>query len=437
MKLEMNTRVGTSVKPRLFYGWWIVVAGFVIVTYGMGARDYIANQLPDLVKQFGGGAVQMGIALSISSLVGGIALLVIGPLIDRFGPRKLMLVGILLAGIGLAGLSFVNNLLTLYIFQGTLLGIGMSAGFLLPVQTAAANWFIRRRTIALAVICAASVLGETITTLLGEQIVDQFGWQGTFLGLGVVMLVVGIPLALVIRHRPEQHGYLPDGELPAIEETNEPVTEQYKHLTETNFTLRQALKTRTFWTLTIAMALASGVGTMATVWRAPFLIDRGFGQVAIVNVFDIAPLMGLVGILLFGYLGDMFPKRYLLAIAVAIQSVSVVILMTAGSIAQVYLYMLVYGLGSGMVPLILAIRADYFGRRSFATITVVMMFISSIVGIPVFAGLPPLLGWIFDITGSYQLAFLLPRLIGFIPATMFFFARPPKLPQRALAPTES
>ena len=116
MNLKMNTGVETRAKSRLFYGWWIVVVGFVIVACGMGARDYITSQLPDLVKQFGGGAVQMGIALSISSLVGGIALLVIGPLIDRFGPRKLTLVGILLAGIGLAGLSVVNNLLSLYIF---------------------------------------------------------------------------------------------------------------------------------------------------------------------------------------------------------------------------------------------------------------------------------------------------------------------------------
>jgi len=434
----MNTGVGTRAKPRLFYGWWIVVAGFVIVAYGIGARGYIANQLPDLVKGLGGAPSQVAMALSISGFVGSIALLAIGPLIDRFGPRKLMLIGIPVASIGFLALRFANSLLTLYILQGTLVGIGMSAGFLLPVQTATANWFMRRRAIALAIICAASVLGGAITTLLGERIVDQFGVRDPFLGLGVVMLVIGIPLAFVIRHRPEQHGYLPDGELPAIEESGEPVTEQENRVAEINFTLQQALRTRAFWMLAIGMALASGVGAMTTWHRVPFLLDLGFSQAAIANIFHITPLIGLVGILLFGYLGDMFTKRYLLAIAITLQSASVVILMTAGSIAQVYLYTLVYGLGSGMVPLILAIRADYFGRRAFATITVVMMFISGIIGIPVSAGLTPLLGWIFDITGSYyQPAFLLSMLIGFVPATVFFFARPPKPSHRALAPTES
>ncbi|MFC1864930.1 MFS transporter [Chloroflexota bacterium] len=433
----MSTGVRTKAKPRIFYGWWIVTAGFAIVIYGICTRDYMSNQLPDLVKQLGGGASQMGMAMGISGLAGSISLLAIGPLIDRFGPRKLMLLGIPLTGIGFLWLSFVNSILTFSILQGTLVAIGMSAGFLLPVQTATANWFMKRRSIALAVICMASVLGEGLIDILGERIAGQFSWQSTFLGLGAVMLVIGIPLALVIRHRPEQYGYLPDGELSVTEETSEPMSEQYHHLTEINFTLRQALKTRTFWTLTIAMALTSGIGTIATWYMVPFLIDQGFSQATSVNVFNNTTLMGLMGIFLFGYLGDTFPKRYLLAIAVALQSASVVILMTAGSIAQVYLYMLVYGLGSGIVPLILAIRADYFGRKAFATITVVMMFISGIIGSPVSALMPVLVGWIFDITRNYQFAFLLSMLIGFVPATVFFFARPPKPPQQVFTPTKS
>jgi len=328
--------------------------------------------------------------------------------------------------------------LMLYIILGALLGIGMSAGFLLPVQTATANWFMRRRSTALSVVCVASVLGEAATILLGEWIADGFDWRNMFLGLGVVILVICIPLALVIRHRPERYGYLPDGGLPAIGETSRPGNEQSNHVAESNFTLGLALKTKSFWMLTVATALVSGIGMMATVFRIPFLIDIGFSQAAIIDIFRIAPLMmGLAGILLFGYLGDRFPKRYLLAIAITLQSASVVILMTAGSIVQVYLYTLVYGLGSGMVPLILAIRADYFGRRAFATVTVVMMFISGLISSPLSIPWPPLAGWILDVTGSYQLVFILSMLIGFIPAAVFFYARPPKPPRNVLTPAES
>ncbi len=434
--MSMNSKLGNRVKPRLFYGWWIVLAGFAVVFYGLGTGENVLVQLPDLLRVFDGSYTTVGMTFSIYRLTGAIALLAMGPLIDRFGPRKTMLVGIPLAGISSLCLSFVNNMPALYVVLGTL-GLGISAGFLLPVQTATANWFIRRRSLALAVISAAAFLGGAITTLFGERVAAQLNGQGAFLGMGAVMLVLGVPLALVFRHRPEQYGYLPDGELPAIENTSQPVTEEDNRVAETNFSLRQALRTRAFWMLTIGVALASGAGMTTLAYRVPFLIDKGFDYIVVANMFDNTALMGLVGILLFGYLGDMFPKRHLLAIAIALQSASVVILMTSGSVAQVYLYTLVYGLGSGMVPLILAIRTDYFGRRAFATITVVMMFIGPIIGMPVSAGLPLLAGWMFDITRSYQLVFFLSMLIGFIPATVFFFARPPALPQPALTPTDS
>ena len=161
------------------------------------------------------------------------------------------------------------------------------------------------------------------------------------------------------------------------------------------------------------------------VYRMPFLHETGFAQDTIIDVFNIAPVMGLAGILLFGYLGDRFPKRYLLAIAVVLQSVSIIILMTAGSIAQLYLYTLVYGLGSGTIPLILAIRADYFGRKYFATITDFMMFFSGLIGAPLSVPWPFLASWILDVTGNFQLVFVLSMLLGFIPAVIFFYTSPP------------
>jgi MFS family permease len=393
------------------------VAGSVIVACGSGAGEYMQNQLYNLVREFNGSAIAMGWALTIYHLTGDIALLAVGPLIDRFGPRKLMLIGIPLAGAGFLCLGFVSNMLTLNTVLGVLLGIGMSAGFLLPTQTAAANWFIKRRSVALAIVCAAFLLGESILTISEEWIKNTFDRQDMFLGLGVAMLVICIPLTFIIRHRPEQHGYLPDGKSPVVEGEN---------AAENDYTLWQALRTRTFWLLTVAAALASATGVLATVYRLPFLIETGFTQDAIIDVFNIAPAMGLAGILLFGYLGDRFPKRYLLAIAIVLQSASIIVLMTAGNIVQLYLYTLVYGMGSGTIPLILAIRADYFGRRYFATITVVMMFVSTLISSPLSVPWPILAAWILDITGSFQLVFIISMLLGFIPAIIFFYARPPK-----------
>lgn len=414
-----------------------MVAGFIIVAFGEVSNELLPILTTNIIRQFNASAVTQGIALSIYGLAGLTTLLAIGPFIDRFGPRKVMLIGIPLAGIGFLLLSFVDNIFALNIILGGLLGIGIKAGFLLPAQTATANWFIRSRSIVLAIIMAASILGEAAITLLRGQITNQFDSRVVFAGLGTVILVVCIPLALIFRHRPEQYGYLPDGKSVALEEDSERRTETTNRVLETNFTLRQALGTRAFWLLVIAAALSSGVNTMATIFRIPFLIDADFNQAAIADVFRIAPLMGLAGILLFGYLGDRFPKRYLLAIAIALQSVSVVILMTAGSVVQLYIYTLTYGMGSGMIPLLLAIRADYFGRKAFATITVIMIFIGSLISAPLSMPWAPLAGWIFDATGSYHLVLLLSMLMGFVPATVFFFARPPEPTQKVLTPTDS
>jgi len=423
----MNMGVGTGRKPRLFYGWWIVLAGFVAVACGTGSQYFTISQLFVLGEKLDSTTNQTVGAMGIFSGAGLILLLAIGPLIDRFGPRKLMLIGIPVASSSFIALGFVNSLFTLYILLGTL-AIGISAAFNLPVQTATANWFIKRRSIALAAICAAPVLGGLIVNLLGIQITDLFDIQGAFLGLGIVILLIGIPLALVIRHRPEQHGYVPDGKSPIIKETVQPAIEKDTHLVEVNFSLRQALRTKAFWLLTIAIGLATGAGIMANSFRDISLFEE-FDSTTTTNIFALA---GLVGIFLFGFLGDKFPKRYLLSIAIALQSMSAVI-MTARNTPQLYLYMLVYGFGSGIVPLILAIRADYFGRKAFATITAVMGFASGIISasFPIFGGL------ILDITGSYQTFFLLSMLIGFIAAVMFFFAKPPESPQQVSTAIES
>jgi MFS family permease len=426
----MNMEIETERKPHLFYGWWIVAAGFVVVGYGAGIINLIVSQLYSFIRELGGTASQSTVAMTIFSVISTISLLAIGPLIDRYGPRKLMFIGITVTSITILGLPYADN--PPYILLGTL-AIGMSAGFLLPVQTSTANWFMKRRSIALAVICAAPILGRFVVNLLGNQIADQVGLsKSSFLGLGSVMLIIGIPLALAIRHRPEQHGCMPDGRVEATKETVQAVIEKDTHLAEVNFTLRQVLRTKAFWMLTIAMGLITGMGYFAA-FRSLYLIERGLDIKTDANIFELAPLMGLVWMLLFGFLGDKFPKRYLLAIAIALQSISVLVLMAAGSKTTLYLYMLVFGFGSGRVPLILAIRADYFGRKSFATITVIMGLFSGIISV----GFPSFGGWILDITGSYQTFFLLSMLIGFIAAVMFFFAKPPESPQKVSAEIES
>jgi len=339
------------VKPRLFYGWWIVATGLIIVVCGSLSGEFLSSQLPGLLKEhFRSSAVTLGTTFSIYGLSGSIALLVIGPLIDRYGPRKLMLAGIPMAGIGFVLLSFADSIVTLNIILGALLGIGIKAGFLLPVQTATANWFIRRRSLALALVMTASVIGEAIVTLSGEQVAGQLDWRATFIWLGVGILVIGTPLAFVIKHRPEQYDKLPDGNTSVSDGEGETETDS---TIEVNFTLWQALKTRAFWLLAIAPTLSLATVNMVRINQFIYLQqESGFGRATVTDIIQLIPLMGVAGILIFGYMGDRFPKRYLLAAAVFIQSASILLLMAAGNVFHLYFYAFVFGLGSGTVPLL-------------------------------------------------------------------------------------
>lgn len=417
----MSIGIGTETKIRLFYGWWIVAAGFLIIAYGTGASGYITRNLFPLV---GTNFKKVPTALSIYIGVMAITSLAIGPLIDRFGPRKLMLIGVLAASGALLGLSFANSLL--YTFLG-ILAIGMSAGFSLPVQTATANWFMKRRSTALAVVCAASAVGGPVVNWFGTQTTHQFSLQNTLLGLGVAMLAICIPLAFVIKHKPEQHGYMPDGMVPTIKETIQPIIQKETHFVEVNFSLRQALRTKAFWILVVAFSLVSGSGTLVESRRSIYMLEQGL-HYRTANFSEIASLMGLVWILLFGFLGDKFSKRHLLAIAIALQSISVAVLINVGNPTQLYLYMLVYSCGSGIAPLILAMRADYFGRKAFATITVVMGFINGILS----AGFVFVNQAILGPAGNNQAVFLLSILIGIVAAATVIFAKPPELPHHKL-----
>jgi MFS family permease len=420
MEPYMNTGIATRTKVRFFYGWWIVWAGFVVIAYGTGASGYLTHNIYSLIA---GNASKTAIALTIYNGVMPICLLAIGPLIDRFGPRKLMLIGISIAGGALLGLGYANSLP--YILLGIgILAIGMSAGFFLPVQTATANWFVKRRAAALAVVCAASVLGVPLLNMLGNQVVRHFSLQNTLLGLGVGMLAIGIPLAFVIRHRPEPHGYVPDGKAPAFVETFQPVIKGESSFAEVNYSLWQALRTRAFWILVIALGLAGVSRILIESRRSMYLLERGFHNSTTTNFSELASLIGLAWMLLFGFLGDRFSKRHLIAIAIALQSMSVIILINIGNTSQFFLYMLVYGLGSACTPLFLAIRADYFGRKAFAAITAVMGFLGGILS----TGFSFLNQAMFGPAGNYQAAFLLSMFFGLLAAVTIIFAKPPGIP---------
>jgi sugar phosphate permease len=421
---------------RVFYGWWIVLACWAVTLYGGGAFFFgFSAFFKPISEEFGWSRALTAGAISLSQAEGFIEGPIVGPLVDRFGPRKLMLLGICMVTMGFLALSVVNSLVLFYLVYVVLMAIGFNTGFSVAAQAPVANWFIKRRSMALGLMSTANGFGGAIMVPLIAWLILSFGWRAASVWVGLGMFAIGIPLALVVRHRPEQYGYLPDGEKtqdgpPNTRGPMEEAPGQASRPEELYFTIWEALGTRVFWMLAVAFGLRTMAISATVIHQIPFLTDRGISEQAAAGILALMGLMSIPGRLIFGILGDYFNKRYLLAITYLLQAAGIFILLNADSIQQVFLFTVVFGMGWGAPNLLFALRADYFGRKYFASIAGVgqsIVSIGTVIG-PVYAGL------VYDINQSYQLAystFIVAIVLG---AVICFFAYPPKPPKRLREP---
>ena len=412
---------------KVFYGWWIVFACWAVTLYGGGAFFFgFSAFFKPISEEFDWSRALTAGAISLSQAEGFIEGPIVGPLVDRFGPRKLMLFGVTLASIGFLALSITNGLLMFYLVYVLLLAIGFNTGFFVAAQAAVANWFIRKRSRALGLLSTANGFGGAIMAPLIAALILAFGWRVAALYLGIGLFAIGIPLAMIVRHRPEHYGYLPDN-AKSQDELIVTRTEGSSAPTgELDFTIWEALRTPVFWMLAVAFGLRTMAISATVVHQIPFLTDTGISEQAAAGVLALMGLMSIPGRIGFGILGDYFNKRYLLAIAYAFQAAGILILLTADGIGQVFIFTVVFGLGWGAPNLLFAMRADYFGRKYFATIAGVeqsIVAIGTVIG-PVYAGI------VYDVNQSYQIAFVTFVLTIALGAVICFFSYPPKPPER-------
>jgi len=435
MKKAIESKLRT-----VFYGWWILAACWLITLYGGGSFFFgFSVFFKPISSEFGWSRAVTSGAFALSQAEGFFEGPIVGPLVDRFGPKKLMLIGISMVSVGFIALSFINSLLTFYLVYVLLLAVGFNTGFFIASQTAVGNWFMKKRALALGLLTTAFGFGGGIMAPGIAHFILNYGWRSAAVILGIGMAVIGLPAALVVRHRPEQYGYLPDGKTTnrgniqdrlqdkdSKSEVPTRATTEIASSQEVDFTIWEALRAPVFWMLSVAFALRTFAISAVVIHQIPLLTDRGINEQTAAGILGLMGFMSVPGRVLFGFLGDRFNKRYLLTITYLLQALGLFILLTAENIAQVYLFTVVFGLGWGAPALLFALRGDYFGRKHFATIAGVqqsIVAIGTIIG-PVFAG------WVFDVSHSYDIAFTAFIISVSLGAVICFFAKPPKPPQK-------
>ena len=390
-------------RGRVFYGWWIVLVASILSTYGSGVFYYgFSTFVKPIVKDLAWSMTVVSGAFSIYRLEAGIAAPIVGYLLDRIGPRKLAFAGGLVMGGGFIYLSQVTSVLPFYAAI-IMISFGWSSfsggAFGNPLV---GKWFVKKRGRALGIYNAATALAGLLVPGVSYLIV-HYGWRSTLLILGPLTWLIVLPLSFFLKHSPEHYGLLPDGEQSVPLARNAHRTGAATEVREADFSLRKSMSTSAFWILTACFALSQMTQSTVFVHLIPYLIDLGVNPTSAASVVTFLAVASMGGRYGFGWLGDRFSKKWLLIILFVIQPIAIFSLIRVRVFMDIIPFVLLYSTAYGGTVVVKAtITGDYYGRKNYGKI------FGAIQGFSTFGGIagPLIAGLVYDIYGSYQLAFI-------------------------------
>ena len=415
-----GSRLDTLFRPqgKVFYGWWIVLSasGIQWLAAVLWMQSYGAYVVL-LQEEFGWSKTLLAGAFALTRLESGLLGPLQGWLVDRFGPRIILVIGTSIFGIGFMLFSYVDSILTFYL-AFALIALGSSLGGFVTLMVAVVNWFRQHRTKATAV----SQIGYSVGGLCVPLVIislETIGWRATAFYSGILVLIVGLPLIRVIRHRPEDYGELPDGILLPDDDS-----ELAGRLPRgRDYSWREAVRTPAFWLISCGHALSLLVVSTVIVHLIPHLSGGlGYGLATAGSVVALMTACQFSGQFIGGYLGDRFDKRLICVACMIAHSLGLFILAYASSAALVIAFALLHGFAWGIRgPQMVSLRADYFGARSFGTI----MGISALVVMFGMMGGPLISGFLADSHGDYEIAFTVIAAAALCGSGCFWAAKPP------------
>ena len=395
-----------------FYGYVIVALCFLnlVVVGGLMAGFSVFNVA--LLEAFRWSRATTATIASVNGIVYSAMAPVAGWAFDRLGPRVMMPVGLGLVGIGLVLAAGSGSLWQFYLCYGLLAGFGVGCIDFVGTTAVLAHWFRRRRASAIGV--AAMGLGVGIVIVPGVQLlITGYGWRGAMMALGAAILAVHVPLnGLLQRRRPEDIGQLPDGgAIDAPDRSAAAVkSPSARPLGHRDWTLKQTLSSFPFWCIAVGhLAVGAGI-TLVYTHAVAHLIHRGFGKLAAASIFGLVGVTRVPGTAIWGFASDRIGRERALRLATLMGLGGVGVLMALGPEAPGWwpaAFALLYGLGhSASNPVYASTIADIFWGRNVAMIVGLLEITFGLgAALGTWFG-----GFAYDVTGSYQYAWMLELL---------------------------
>jgi len=405
-------------KTKIFYGWVIVAAGCTILVLEFGCQYSYGIFFTELCTDLGWTGTMVSGAYSLFMFTHGVTYFWAGSFNDRHGPRLTLMISIIAMSTGYALMSTISAPWQLYAFYGVMVGTGLSFGYM-PVASSVARWFVKRRGTALGITVAGIGIGTLVLAPFAQFLIFRFDWRSAYLILAGLFFIIVFPVSRLMRRDPSEKGLRPYG----AEET--PVGDKpgdNSPLSLVDFTVRQATKTKSFWLLFVVYVLVLIPIQIVMVHLKAYAVHFGVAEMTAAIALGLVGGASIVGRIVMGRVSDRIGRKASFIIVFLLMAVMMLWLLEARQPWQFYLFSAIFGFGyGGFVPLVPAVVGDWFGMKFHGSI---LGILSLSVGIGGAIG-PLLAGYVFDSTGSYDIAIIVGAVALFIAAGCSFVIKTP------------
>lgn len=400
-------------KQKFSRGYFVVGAAFIIMIVSWGLYIVYGVFFNSFLEEFGWTRALTSGAYSLSSIIAGLLGIVMGGLTDRFGPRLVVTFCGVFLGAGYFLMSRIESVWHLYLFFGIFVGIGMS-GLWVPLLSTVARWFTGRRSLMTGIVISGLTIGQMVGPPVISRLIAEYGWRQAYVILGITAFVVVVLAAQLLKRSPVILERPPDDMSEEQPQADISVSR--------DFSLKEAARTTQFWLVAAVFFCFGFIAYGLTVHLVPHITRLGISDISAANVLAVNGGIGIVGnFILGGYMGDRIGNRKTFIIGYILSVASLVWLMPIRELWMLYLFAVVFGLGLGGMgtsesPLV----ARLFGLTSHGLIygvTGLGFTVGGAIG-------PVIIGYICDITASYQTAFIVCAALGVAGLILLIMLKP-------------
>ena len=389
----------------IFYGWYILAASFFTLFLATGSRNGFGVFIIPMTDDLGWSRGALSSAIAVGWFINGVSQPFIGRLYDRYGGRSVISVSLLILGSSTVLLSQVNSLWFLILIYGFIMSIAGGGASLVTIHAVLAKWFYRKRGMALSIGTAGASAGSMVLAPFATYLILLAGWRMTWAVLGILILALGVPLALLlIRNDPADVGETPDGESgPAATDGSSRASataEKHGPLEVDNW--RDSYKSPPIWQLSGAYFVCGITTAIISAHYVPFAIDRGASPGTAALAFGLMTGLNVLGVIGVGIVSDRFGRKNLLAGIYAVRGLAYAMLILAPGTMGIWGFAVIAGFSwIATAPLTSSLTADIYGLRTMGTLNGMSTFAHQMGGaLSILMG-----GLLYDVFGAYDVPF--------------------------------